>query len=116
MITLAIMFFLFLYFVCELLKYRRIQTVKLCIDKKCVLPGKLYNERIVFLKALILIVDFILLIIYLFGDSGSIERSQGINAVIICLIPYVFFGAICIRDIRRVINRHNERLEDREDI
>ena len=112
MITLAIIFLLFLYFVCELVKYKRIKTLKLCIDKRCVLPGKLYNERIVFLKALILIIDFLLIIVYLLGESGSIERSQGVNAVIICIVPYLLFGALCTRDIKRVINRHNEKLEE----
>ena len=104
---------MFLYIICELLKYRRIDSIKLSISRKCY-AGKLYNERIVFLKAFLLGIDVVLLIIYLISGASVIEKTSGVRGIALCLFPFVMFGCVCYRDIRRVIHGHNERIEEGE--
>lgn len=97
-------FFLFLYFVCEVFKYRRIDTIKV----QSSIRGRLYNERIVFIKMFVIGIDFILFIIIFF--TSKIEKSSGIKGLLISFIPYAIFILISVRDIKKVINGHNEKI------
>jgi di/tricarboxylate transporter len=97
-------FFLFLYFLCEILKYRRIDTIKARSEVK----GRLYNERIVFLKIIVLGIDVVLYIIIFF--TSIVEKSSGLKGFLITLIPYVLFVLVSVRDIRKVIRGHNEEI------
>lgn len=110
MIALYIAFFLILYIILETFKYRRVGTIMECVRKREYIRGSLYNERLVFIKAIILIVAVILTVIYYFTDNGKVERAQGIRGMFVILIPYVIFTLINIRDIKRVLNGHNEKI------
>ena len=110
MIALYIAFFLILYIILETCKYKRVRTIMECVRKREYIRGSLYNERLVFIKAIILLVAVILTIIYYFTDTGNGERAQGIWGMFVILIPYVIFTLINIRDIKRVLNGHNEKI------
>lgn len=110
MIALYIVFFLIMYIIMETCKYRRVRTIMECVRKREYIRGSLYNERLVFIKAIILLVAVILTVIYYFTDNGKAERSQGIRGIIVILIPYVIFTMINIRDIKRVLSGHNEKI------
>ena len=110
MIALYIAFFLILYIILETCKYKRVRTIMECVRKREYIRGSLYNERLVFIKAIILLVAVILTIIYYFTDNGKVEGAQGIRGMFVILIPYVIFTLINIRDIKRVLNGHNEKI------
>lgn len=114
MLALVILFFLVLYIMCELMKYSRIKSLELKISNRIFNGEKLYNERIVFLKAAILIITVLLTIIYLFfTKEGTVERSQGVRGVVITLTPLAVFCLVSFRDIKRVIGGHNEKVMEK---
>ena len=111
MIQAFTLFFLLIYTLLEMMKYKRVETLRL----KSTVRGRLYNEPVVFLKLIILSIDIILLAIICI--SSAVEKSGGIRGYLMTAIPFALFLAVCIRDITRVIHGHNDKIyEGAEDI
>lgn len=111
MLLIVLLFFMFMFIVCELLKYRRLETIRISMKSR-ELKKKLYNEKIVFLKAVILPVIFILMTVYFFTKASGVERSDGARGFVICFFPLLLFAFITYKDIKEILKGHNEKILD----
>lgn len=98
MLVLFIIFFFFLYCLCEVFKttYSEKKNLKLKIKSK-----KIYNKPFVFLKTIFIIIDFVLLIIHRLSPEGIVERSSPLKTsflTYIVLISIIIFSVYeCVR-------------------
>lgn len=109
MIYLFIMFFFFLYTICEILKYKKIESIKLKTSKR------LYNKKIVFIKAFVLIAFIISLFINRV-IAGDVENSAGIKSFFLLVIFLIIISAPTIIDVKKVLSGYNEKLLEEADV
>ena len=105
MLIAFILFTLFIYYVCEIFKYKKIATIK----DKSIKKGRLYNVPVCYVKLFFIVLSYILLITYrLF--KGVLERSTGLKGFIIISGMYFVFIIISLLDIKRIRNGHNDKI------
>ena len=104
MIYLFIFFFFLLYAILEALKFDKIKSIRYKLNYK----ERFYNEPVVYIKFVVLCIDYILIVINrLFG--GLVERSSGVwSFVVISLFMGLLFFLPSYLDIRKVRKGHNE--------
>jgi hypothetical protein len=106
MLEIIIIFFFTIYLLCEMCKFKKIETVK-SREKK-----RVYNKPVVFVKFLSLAISLILLVIHHFTKYGIIDRSSGIKTT---LIYFLIFGLLVLSsviDLKRVLREDREESGD----
>jgi uncharacterized membrane protein YkvI len=107
MLEIIIIFFFTVYLLCEMCKFRRVETVK-NKEKK-----RVYNKPVVLVKFLSLSISVILLVIHHFSDSGIVDRSNGVKAVLIYTVILGLLVFSSVMDLRKVTMEDSE--ESREE-
>lgn len=105
LIYIFIVFFIMIYYICEIFKWKKIETLR----HKNIKQGRLYNEPVVYIKIIFLTLSYILLIINRIS-VGILERTSGLKGFFILSIMYFVFFTISAIDICKVRKGHNENL------
>lgn len=93
MLYFIIVFFLLIYIIGELCKYKKLESFKNKDNKK------IYNKPVVYLKCVALFITLILLIVNRFTKNGVIERSNNILTTILFVGVMLIFIALSCRDL-----------------
>jgi hypothetical protein len=102
MLEIIIIFFFTIYLLCEMCKFKKIETVK-SREKK-----RVYNKPVVFVKFLSLAISLILLVIHHFTKNGIVDRSSGIKTTLIYFLVFGLLVLSSVMDLKRVLREDRE--------
>lgn len=106
-LSVFIVFFFLLYALCEKFKYRRTVLLK---NNTC---KKLYFEPVCYIKLVLIVLDFILILINR-TFFGIVERSSGVRSLVYLLVLFVLIIIPSIIDIHKIRNGYNDYLLENE--
>ena len=108
MIYMFILFFFFVYAICETFKYDKWKTVKLNTSEK----GRIYRKSAVIIKFVSIILCYMLVIINRFLNIGILEKSSGIKGFLITSAVFFVLIALSFYDLKIYKNSNKKLLKN----
>lgn len=105
MLYLFILFFFFIYAICETFKYSKWKTYKLNFSEN----GRLYRQSVVIIKLISIIITYILIIVNRFIRDGIVEKSSGLKGFVMISVIFIPLIGLSIYDVIKY-KEHNSKI------